>query len=213
MFNALSQALGTGRGADIIISHRATQDGIAAYHMMVVRYCFGGDIETFKKKQNDMLTTNFHRNYTGGALAFLDDWERAAVKLAAASPSEALTDQQKRSNFSMRFSVLGLTDTLVDSVMDDTTSWHQFTDTLRRRLVRRQDQEGRDCIGAKMAVTKPEEDDEAIKLFLATTLEEGWKVGDLLWKHLTKEQRMKLIAWRKEVNSMKNPSAPKETTN
>ena len=50
LFNALSQALGTGRGADIIISHRATQDGIAAYHMMVVRYCFGGDIETFKKK-------------------------------------------------------------------------------------------------------------------------------------------------------------------
>ena len=95
-----------------------------------------------------MLTTNFHRNYTGGALAFLDDWERAAVKLAAASPREAFTYQQKRSNFSMRFSVLGLTDTLVDSVMDDTTNWHQFTDTLRRRLVRRQDQEGRDCIGA-----------------------------------------------------------------
>ena len=64
-----------------------------------------------------------------------------------------------------------------------------------------------------MAVTKPEEDDEAIKLFLATTLEEGWKVRDLLWKHLTREQRMKLIAWRKEVKSMKNPFAPMETTN
>ena len=49
-FNALSQALGTDRGTDIVISHRATQDGIAAYHMMVVRYHFGGDIETFKKK-------------------------------------------------------------------------------------------------------------------------------------------------------------------
>lgn len=101
LFNALSQVLGTDRGTDIIMSHRATQDGIAAYHMMVVRYCFGGDIETFKKKQNDIFNTNFHRNYTGGALTFLDEWEQAAVQLAAASSSETLTDQQKRSNFSM----------------------------------------------------------------------------------------------------------------
>ena len=68
-----------------------------------------------------MLTTNFHRNYAGGALAFLNEWELAAIQLAVASPSEVLTDQQKRSNFPMQFSVLGLTDTLVDSVLDDTT--------------------------------------------------------------------------------------------
>ena len=84
---------------------------------------------------------------------------------------------------------------------------------MQRHLVRRQDQEVRDCIGAKMTVTKHEKEDETIKLILTTTMEEGWKVGDLLWKHLSREQKMKLIAWRKEVKSMKNPFAPMETTN
>ena len=130
LFNALSQALGTGRGGDIIITYMRTQDGIAAYHQMMTRYLYGGDVETFKKEQMDILTTNFSRGYPGGALAYLDNWEQAAVRLSQASPEEAMTDKQKRTAFSIRFSVLGLTDTLVDTVMYETLNCHQFTDTL-----------------------------------------------------------------------------------
>ena len=42
-------------------------------------------------------------------------------------------------------------------------------------------------------------------MFLAATLEDGWKVGDTLWKYLTREQRSKLISMRREAMSQKNP--------
>ena len=50
--------------------------------------------------------------------------------------------------------------------------------------------EKRDSSSAKLAQTThaPIENNDAIKLFLVTSLEEGWKVGDMLWKHLTREQ-------------------------
>ena len=121
-----------------------------------------------------------------------------------------MSDNQKRTAFSIRFSVLGLTDSLVDTVMDETIDWHQFTDTLRKRLVRRGGLEKRDSRSAKLTQTSPNpseppENDDGIRLFLAATLEDGWKVGDTLWKHLTREQRSKLISMRKEAMSQKNP--------
>lgn len=60
LFNALIQALGTGRGGGIIITHMQTQDGFAVYHQMMTRYRYGGDVERFKKEQIDILTSNFN---------------------------------------------------------------------------------------------------------------------------------------------------------
>ena len=55
------------------------------------------------------------------------------------------------------------------------------------------------------------ENDEAIKLFLTTSLEEGWKVGNLLWKHLSREQQSKLTSWQREAMPQKNPFSQEET--
>ena len=64
-----------------------------------------------------------------------------AVQLEAASPDEDMTDKQKRTAFSIYFNVLDLIDTLLDTTMDDITTWDQFMDTLQKHLVRRRDME------------------------------------------------------------------------
>ena len=141
LFNALKQALGDGKGADIILLYAESFDGIAVYHTMINRYRYGGDMQTYKTKQETILSTNFSRGYPGGPLTYLDEWEKAAVRLAFVSKEEALSDDTKRSRFSQRFTILGYTDTLVDSILDSTSTWYQFSDLLRQRLARRQAKE------------------------------------------------------------------------
>ena len=44
LYNALKQALGEGRGSDIILRYAKSQDGIAVYHTMFNRFHYGGDL-------------------------------------------------------------------------------------------------------------------------------------------------------------------------
>ena len=53
------------------------------------------------------------------------------------TPSENWSDSAKRRKFSQRFSVLGWTDTVCDAVLDTTTTWDDFADSLIKKFVRR----------------------------------------------------------------------------
>ena len=44
LYNALKQAIGNGRGMDVVIRYKNTQDGIAVYHTMLNKYLYGGDL-------------------------------------------------------------------------------------------------------------------------------------------------------------------------
>ena len=84
-----------------------------------------------------ILNTNLTRGYPGGPLQYLTDWETAAIRLQRVTPSEDWTDSTKRRRFSQRFSILGWTDIVCDAALDTTTTWYDFADSLRKKLVRR----------------------------------------------------------------------------
>ena len=111
LFSALKQAIGDGRGSEVILRYETSQDGIAAYHTMFNKYYYGGDMQTFMSEMETILNTDLHRGYPGGALQYLNDWEKAAVRLKRVTPNEDWTDSSLRRKFSQRFSVLGWTDT------------------------------------------------------------------------------------------------------
>ena len=99
LYNALKQAIGNGKGLDIILRYKDSFDGIAAYHVMINRFHYGGDMQTYKANQETILTTNFTRKYPSGPLAYIDAWEKAAVRLEVVAPDENLSENAKRSKF------------------------------------------------------------------------------------------------------------------
>jgi len=47
LFSALKQAIGDGRGSEVILRYETSQDGIAAYHTMFNKYYIGGGYANF----------------------------------------------------------------------------------------------------------------------------------------------------------------------
>ena len=107
LFGALKQAIGNGRGSDIVLRYESSQDGIAVYHTLFNKFCYGGDLQTFMTKMETILNKSLTRGYSGGPLQYLSDWETAAIKLQRVTPNEDWSDSSKRRKFSQRFSVLG----------------------------------------------------------------------------------------------------------
>ena len=132
LYNALKQALGNGRGSDIILRYAKSQDGIAVYHTMFNRFHYGGDLQTFMSEMDDILNKDLTREYPGGPLEYLGNWEKAAVRLEAVTPNEDWSDSAKRRKFSQRFIVIGWTDTVCESALDTTQTWYNFVDSLRK---------------------------------------------------------------------------------
>ena len=89
---------------------------------MINKYRYGGDRQIYKKLQEDMLTTDFTREYPDEPLEFFDNWDKAATQLGKVAEKEALSDETKRTRFVTYFSVEGYTDELVDSVIDTISS-------------------------------------------------------------------------------------------
>ena len=47
LFGALKQAIGNGRGSDIVLRYESSQDGIAVYHTLFNKFCYGGGFTNF----------------------------------------------------------------------------------------------------------------------------------------------------------------------
>ena len=96
-----------------------------------------GDLQTFMTEMETILNKSFTSGYSESPVQYLSDWETAAIKLQRVTPNEDWSDSAKRRKFSHRFSVLGWTDMICDTALDTTTTWDDFADSLRKKLVRR----------------------------------------------------------------------------
>ena len=122
----------------MIMEYETAQDGIAVYHAMFNKFYYGRDFQTHMTELETILNTDLDREYPGGPLQYLNDWEKDAVQLKRVTPNEDWTDSSLRRKFSQRFSVLSWTDTTCDLCLDSTSTWHQFVDSLSRKLVRKE---------------------------------------------------------------------------
>ena len=66
LYNALKQAIGNGRGSDIILRYSKSQDGIAVYHEMFNKFHYGGDLQIFMTQMDNILNNNLTKRYPGG---------------------------------------------------------------------------------------------------------------------------------------------------
>ena len=81
LFGALKQAIGTGRGSEIVLKYEASQDGIAVYHALFDKFYYVGDLKTFMTEMETILNTDLTRGYPGGPLKYPTNWETAVIRL------------------------------------------------------------------------------------------------------------------------------------
>ena len=67
----MKQAIGNGRGTDIILRYSKSQDVIVVFHEMFKKIHYGGDLQTFMTQMDDILNTDLTRGYPGGPLEYL----------------------------------------------------------------------------------------------------------------------------------------------
>ena len=58
---------------DIVMRYKSSQDGIAVYHTMLNKYRYGGDLQSFQQQMEDIMNTDFSREYPRGPLEFLNN--------------------------------------------------------------------------------------------------------------------------------------------
>ena len=232
LYNALKQAIGNGRGMDVVIRYKNTQDGIAVYHTMLNKYLYGGDLQSFQQKMEDILSTNLTRGYPGGPLEYLNNWEKASVRLKDVTPKEDWSDSALRRKFSQRFSVVGWTEHLCDSALDTTTSWQAFADSLRRKLARRNwknqnnprrinntiiDHNYSDYFQTSSPMADINnvgidqdslsmEDHAMFQYYINTVSTKGWMVEPELWKALPDKVKSMVIEAKREARKQQTSS-------
>ena len=187
-----------------------------------------GDVEIYISEQQAILNLPFHKDYQGGMLQFVEDYEVAfsnieyvkrKQQLSGRPTGEALhTDEGKRSIFVRNFTVVDLTDTLIENVEAVTNTWDSMVDELRRRLAKRNSQVASrikakahhttravtEEHGVSLPQTTRELDYQSMLTSFVQALNADWKVGYQLWKNLPKELQQELTKVRHQCLPMES---------
>jgi hypothetical protein len=75
LYGALLCACQSGVGCRILIENRVKQDGIRSWCQLVQQYETDGNRNVRIKRQESVINTVFHRNYRGGLVKWIQDYE------------------------------------------------------------------------------------------------------------------------------------------
>lgn len=79
LFLALKQSL-VNKGIDLVKREDdKTSDGNVILHNLYKRYKYDGDPKTYQSNLMLVLNQNLTRNYPGGPMQYLENWEKAAI--------------------------------------------------------------------------------------------------------------------------------------
>src|SRR5210317_132548 len=144
LYAALQQSL-PGKGSTIVKSYERSQDGILVWKKFLATYRHGGNVAVYLNQQQSLLQKEYHLQYPGGMLQFVEDFETAFTNIDAVcegNPEMAqknvglYTDQGKRELFISKFSAGPGTMDLIEAVESTTTTWPDMVDALRQRIAR-----------------------------------------------------------------------------
>jgi hypothetical protein len=82
LYGALLSACQTGVGRRILMENRDKQDGIRSWCQLVQQYEIDGNRNVRIKRLESIINTVFHRNYRGGLVKWIQDYEDALTELA-----------------------------------------------------------------------------------------------------------------------------------
>src|SRR5210317_274479 len=145
LYGALQQSL-PGKGSTIVKSYERSQDGILVWKKFLATYRHGGNVAVYLNQQQFLLQKEYHLQYPGGMLQFVEDFETAFTNIDAVcegNPEMAqknvglYTDQGKRELFISNFSAGPGTMDMIEAVESTTTTWPDMVDALRQRIAQR----------------------------------------------------------------------------
>src|SRR5210317_1017931 len=142
LYSALQQSL-PGKGSTIVKSYERSQDGILVWKKFLASYRHGGNVAVYLNQQQSLLQKEYHLQYPGGMLQFVEDFETAFTNIDAVckgNPEMAqrnvglYTDQDKRELFISKFSAGPGSMDMIEAMESTTTTWPDIVDALRQRI-------------------------------------------------------------------------------
>jgi hypothetical protein len=101
------------------MENRDKQDGIHSWCPLVRKYETDGNRNVRIKRLESIINTVFHRNYRGGLVKWIQDYEYAFIELALLGQKTWNDDEIKKCRFLQNAQNIGLVDTTFEELVGD----------------------------------------------------------------------------------------------
>jgi hypothetical protein len=113
LYGALLSACQSGVGRRILMENRDKKDGIRSWCQLVQQYETNGNRYVRIKRLESIINTVFNRNYKGGLVKWIQDYEYAFTELALLGQKTWNHDEIKKRCFVQNAQNIGLVDTVL----------------------------------------------------------------------------------------------------
>jgi hypothetical protein len=135
LHGALLGACQSGVGRRILMENRDKQDGIRSWCRLVQQYETDDNRYVRIKRLESGINTVFHRNYRGGLVKWIQDYEDAFTKLALLGQKTWNDDEIKKRLFVQNAQNIGLVDIVFEELVSD-KSFIETCNILRSHAIR-----------------------------------------------------------------------------
>jgi hypothetical protein len=122
LFGTLLSACQSGVGLRILMEYTDKQDGIRSWCQLVQQYETGDNRNVRIKRLESVINLVFHRNYRGGLVKWIQDYEDAFTELALFGQKTWNDYDIKKRRFVQNAQNIGLIDTIFEDLVSDKSS-------------------------------------------------------------------------------------------
>jgi hypothetical protein len=134
LYGALFGAYQSGVGHRILMKNRDKQDVICSWCQLLQQYVTDGNRNFRIKRLEIVINTVFNRNYTGGLVKWIQDYEDAFIELSLLGQKTWNDDEIKKRLFVKNSQNIGLVDKLFKQLVSD-KSFMETCNYLRSRAI------------------------------------------------------------------------------
>jgi hypothetical protein len=113
LYGASLSAYQSGVGRRILMENRDKQDGIRSWCQLIQQYETDVNRNVRIKRLESVITTIFHRNYRGGLIKWIQDYEHAFKEMVLLGQKIWNDDEIKKRRFVQNAQNIGLVDTVL----------------------------------------------------------------------------------------------------
>jgi hypothetical protein len=135
LYGALFSACQSDLGRRILMENRDKQDGIRSCCQLVEKYETDGNTDVRIKRLENFNDTVFHRNYRGGLVKWIQDYEDTFTELVLLGQKTWIDDEIKKCRFVKNAQNIGLVDTVFEELVSDKSFIETFN-FLRSHAIR-----------------------------------------------------------------------------
>jgi hypothetical protein len=135
LYGALLSACQSGLVRRILMENRDKQDGIHSWCRLVQQYETDGNRIVRIKRPENVIDMVFNRNYRGGLVKWIQDYEDAFTELTLLGQKNWNDDEIKKRRFVQNSQNIGFVDTIFEELVSD-KSFIETCNFLRSHVIR-----------------------------------------------------------------------------